>query len=159
MLTSFRVITGCAMSSPPLFSVSPVDLDQDWDELMLAFWNSWKAPLQASGELTFPHLGTNTPEEDAAFESTKRALFEEAKDHPDTVHWVKGVHNPTDAIVGAVCYKHEKEWPITRSNFTGCGFKPGTEHQALSDSFYRQLLEWRVRLMKGEHMCQYYTTC
>ncbi|KAF2258846.1 putative GNAT family acetyltransferase [Lojkania enalia] len=140
------------MSSQPRFVTSEVDLDRDWDELMRAFWTSWKTPLQASGELTFPHLGTNTPEEEAAFNSMKKMLLNEAKNNPGSVRWLKCTDTKSARIAGAACFKHEKEWPRPGANFTGCGFDPGSELQELSDSFYRQLLGWRLRIMKGEHI-------
>lgn len=142
------------MSQPQEFEISFVGLEQEWDELMLAFWKSWKSPLQASGELTFPHLGTNTPQEEEAFNNTKISLLKEARDNSDAIYWVKGVDKATNRIVGAICFKHEKKWPVEGTGFTGCGFKPGSERQELSDSFYRQLLMWRILLMKHEHICK-----
>ena len=141
-------------STTSQFVASRVSLDADWNELMHVFWASWKAPLQASGELTFPHLGTDTAEERQAFRTTKESLFKEAVAQQDTVIWLKCCDTKTGKIVGGICYKHEKDWPSQEANFTGCGFQPGTERQELSDSFYRQLLGWRKHCMKGEHICE-----
>jgi hypothetical protein len=142
------------MSSNQSFTVSKVDVEADWDELMSVFWTTWKTPLQASGELTFPYLGSNTPEEAVAYEITSAGLLAEAKQNVDTVHWYKAVDSLTDKIVGGVCFKVERKWPTSGTNFTGCGFEPGSERQELSNSFYRQLLAWRPRLAKGQHMCK-----
>jgi hypothetical protein len=142
------------MASHPRFTVSKVDLETEWDELMSIFWLTWKTPLQASGELTFPHLGSNTPEEEAAYQATHAALLAEAKQNVDTILWYKAVDKLSNKMVGGLCLKYESKWPSEGTNFTGCGFEPGSERQELSDSFYRQLLAWRPRLATGPHMCK-----
>jgi hypothetical protein len=123
---------------------------------MSVFWKAWKTPLQASGEVTFPYLGSNTPEEAAAYEATSAGLLAEAKQHVDSILWYKAVHCFTETIVGGLCLKFEQQWPTNGTNVTGCGFEPGSERQELSDSFYRQLLAWRLRLAKGQHMCKWF---
>jgi hypothetical protein len=146
-----------SQTSVPKFVVSPVNVDKDWDELMRVFWDSWKTPFQASGQLTFPNLGANNPAEEAAFEETKLYLLDDARKNKDSLYWYKCTDTVTGIIVGGACFKHEKDWPINAGNFTGCGFEPGSEMQDLSDSFYRQLLAWRTQIMRGEHACKYPT--
>jgi hypothetical protein len=146
------------MSTNRCTRVSKVNLETDWDELMSVFWMTWKTPLQASGELTFPYLGSNTPEEAAAYETTSAGLLAEAKQNVETVLWYKAVDDFSDKIVGGLCFKIELKWPKSGTNFTGCGFEPGSERQELSDSFYRQLLAWRPQLAKGQHICKWSPT-
>jgi hypothetical protein len=136
------------------FTVSKIDIEADWNELMSVHWRSWTNPLQASGELTFPFLGSNTPEEAVAYEVISAELLADAKQNAETIFWIKVVDNLKGKIVGGVCLKHERKRPTSSSNFTGCGFEPGSERQELADSFYQQLLAWRVRLAKGQHMCK-----
>lgn len=66
---------------------------------MSANWNSWKSPLQASAELTFPHLGSDIPEEQIAFTKTKETLLTETQKDPDSFSWVKGVDTMSNRIV------------------------------------------------------------
>ncbi|KAH5466269.1 hypothetical protein HBI55_245870 [Parastagonospora nodorum] len=99
------------MSSYTSFTVSKVDLEKDWNELMSIFWTSWKTPLQASGELTFPYLGSDTPEEAVAYGITSAGLLSEAKQNVDNILWYKATENLTNKIVGGLCLKVERKWP------------------------------------------------
>lgn len=121
---------------------------------MEAFWTSWRTPLQAVGELTFPHLGSNTPEERDSFLKTSHMLLQEAKQNPDTIYWAKCTEKDTKQIVGSLCYYHEKNWPEPAGSLRGFAFPPGSDKQILSDRFYDQLNEWRSRLLTEEHACK-----
>jgi hypothetical protein len=137
------------------FTCAYASLEKDWDELMQSFHDSWASPIQPVSQLTFAHIGTNSPEEKQAFEKAKRILLEETREAPDRIFWIKCVDVKTGKIVGGMNYKHEKSWPKDEGNFTPDWFEEGSEMQRLSKGFYEQLLEWRKTIMKGEHLCEY----
>lgn len=129
------------------------DIPNDWDELFASFYTSWSTPVQPVSQLTFAHLGTDTPAERTAYQNAKVELLKEAQSHPGAVFWIKCTDKTTGKIVGGMCYKHERDWP-SGDAFSPTWFDEGSEMQRLSRGLYGELLRWRRMCIKGEHMCQ-----
>lgn len=137
-------------SYPHEIEVSPVNYDQDWDELMESYWNAWRQPLQASGELTFPYLGTGTEAELHAKIEAKQRFLVLSRDNTD-VYWYKGVHSATGRIVCGASFTHHRPHPVharaaensSRLPFQATWFALGSEKRRLSEEMYEQLLAWR----------------
>lgn len=143
-----------ATLSADRFHCSDVNLSTEWDELIESFHYSWSSPIQPVSQLTFAHLGTNSPEERDALEAAKSTLLKEAQDAPETMFWIKCVDVKTGKIIGGMNYKYEKAWPKEVDSFTPSWFEEGSEMQKLSQGFYGTLLDMRKQIMKEEHMCK-----
>lgn len=137
------------------FAVSPVRPSTDWDEMFATYWQSWADPLQALGELTFPHLGAATAAERASFEQIKQNYLAKALAHPARIHWIKCVDLRTGAIVGGGCYEVFFSNPYTAGKpvFRVDGFGGSDELKELSETVYDQMLDWRTRLTSNAHIC------
>ncbi|KAF3067452.1 putative gnat family protein [Daldinia childiae] len=153
------------MTSPPNFVVSPVDYDKDWDDLFTTYWDSWKEPLQAVGQLTFSGIGVGGPQEAEAFAATKQAYLAAALANPNQ-HWVK-IEDPSRVsrglcpIIGGGGWTEYQENPFRAhsevanqgcNRLLGPGFEAGSERYHLSAELYMQLWSWRPRMMKTAHV-------
>ncbi|ETS81318.1 hypothetical protein PFICI_06320 [Pestalotiopsis fici W106-1] len=152
------------------FVVSPVDFDRDWDDLFSTYWDSWKDPLQATGQLTFPRIGTGGKAEAAAFTATKIAYLAAARADVNQ-HWVKledgrRKSRGLSGIVGGGA------WTLHRTNSFGAdhcpsreatatqedvklpgpGFEPGSERHGLMQQLYQQMWSWHPRMMNKAHI-------
>jgi hypothetical protein len=148
-------------ASVPNLLVSPANLQNDWDQVFATYWYSWSHPLQALGELTFPHVGTDTPAERRSFERLKQSYLSTALAHPSRIHWVKCVDVDTSAIIGGACYEVYSSNPYRagKPKFSvDDGFEDSTL-KVLSETMYGQLLDWRVRLMSDAHICRFPHSC
>ncbi|KAI0174126.1 hypothetical protein BJ166DRAFT_620683 [Pestalotiopsis sp. NC0098] len=158
------------MSNIERFVVSPVDFDQDWDDLFSTYWDSWKSPLQATGQLTFAGIGVGGEEEAAAFSATKAEYLAAARADVDQ-HWVKVEDQARKArglpmIVGGGAWTLHRSNPFRADNYLfhqgrghdsdvklpGPGFEPGSERHSLAQQLYRQMWSWRPRLMGTAHI-------
>ncbi|KAI0169963.1 hypothetical protein GGR52DRAFT_552377 [Hypoxylon sp. FL1284] len=152
------------MPPPQNFVISDANLERDWDDLFATYWNSWKTPLQASGELTFVGIGTGGTEEDASFAVTRQHYLATALANPDQ-HWIKiearncDGHGPR-RIIGGLAWMHvrdthwssaQREPDLDRLGLPGPGFDPGSERDGLSREFYAQMWRWRRRIMTTAH--------
>ncbi|GKZ27006.1 hypothetical protein AbraIFM66951_003935 [Aspergillus brasiliensis] len=137
--------------------VSRVSLtaDGEWDEFMAGYWASWLDPCQATGELTFAHLGTGTTAEKEAFIKTKESLLNEARADPDNTVWLKCFNVHDNRIVGGGMYKIHRSNPYRAGAPTPIAdwFPEGSEKRELAEAMYRQLWAWRARLMTEKHIC------
>jgi hypothetical protein len=136
----------------PDLQVSLVDYNHDWDELMDTFWHAWKTPMQATGELTFAHLGAGSEAETQAFADVKKNLLAAAKSNPDA-YWLKCVDRATGKIVGGASFTHHRTNPYRGppKKFEAGWFEEGTEKRQLSEEMYEQLHAWRRHVMGKEH--------
>ena len=126
-----RLLTAIYNMSPYSLFCANADIANDWDELFASFYTSWSNPIQPVSQLTFAHLGTNTPAERTACQKAKVEPLEEAELHSDTVFWIKCTDTTTGKIVGGMCYKHERNWP-SGDSFAPTWFDDGSEMRRLS---------------------------
>lgn len=146
--------------------VSRVDFENDWDDLFATYWDSWKTPLQAVGQLTFAGLGGGSQEEAASFAQTKREYLAAAKANPHQV-WLKvedpsREHEGLPRIVGGGAYTLHAENPFaaedqqlnTEIRLPGPNYRPGSERYGLVQEFYSQMWSWRPKLMQRPHSCK-----
>ncbi|KAK9786401.1 putative GNAT family acetyltransferase [Seiridium cardinale] len=161
------------MSETGRFVASAVDFDRDWDALFYTYWESWKQPLQAAGQLTFAGIGKGGDEEAASFAATKKEYLAAARANPNQ-QWVK-VEDLKPEIQGASAIVGGGAWTTHGSNpfradhyqpkgrpneededeevnLPGPGFEPGSERHSLAQQFYRQLWSWRPKLMNAAHI-------
>ncbi|KAF2967230.1 hypothetical protein GQX73_g6332 [Xylaria multiplex] len=153
------------MSQPPKYTVTAVDFDKDWDSLFATYWDSWKTPLQAAGQLTFVGIGTGGQAEKAAFTATKRHYLAEARSNPNQV-WVK-LEDPEresrglNRIIGGGIWTVYRENPFRASasridveglKLTGPDFEVGSERYHLRRELYTQMWSWRPKLMATAHV-------
>ncbi|KAI1214202.1 uncharacterized protein F4807DRAFT_118050 [Annulohypoxylon truncatum] len=148
------------MSSTPRFVISPVDFDRDWDELFLAYWDSWKKPLQAVGQLTFAGIGTGGLEEEASFAATKQEYLAAALANPDQ-DWIK-IEDMDHRIIGGAAWTQIRQGSDQRAKhpmdvlgtrwLPGPGFEPGSDRHELSRELYLQMWSWRPRIMNRPHV-------
>ncbi|KAI1453655.1 hypothetical protein F4805DRAFT_442650 [Annulohypoxylon moriforme] len=155
------------MSSASRFVVSAVDFKKDWDELFSTYWDSWKKPLQAAGQLTFAGIGIGGLEEEVSFAATKKEYLAAALANPDQ-YWVKIEdidcdNQDTHRIIGGGAWTHVRQesdqhakHPMDVGEGThwlpGPGFEPSSERYELSRQLYRQMWGWRPRMMGRAHM-------
>ncbi len=149
--------------------VSAVNFDLDWDDFFLTYWDSWKTPLQAVGQLTFANIGKGGPDETSSFAAIKQQYLAAARANPDQ-HWLK-VEDRSRKSQGLSCIVGGGVWMHCRENPLRCeiqsrnvgeeqlqgisnGFKPGSEYYDLAREFYSQLWSWRPRLMSTAHACK-----
>ncbi|KAI1805809.1 hypothetical protein F4811DRAFT_551465 [Daldinia bambusicola] len=152
------------MTSTPNFVVSPVDYDKDWDALFATYWDSWKQPLQAVGQLTFSGIGVGGSQEAEAFVATKQAYLVAALANPNQ-RWVK-IEDPSRVnrglcpIAGGAGWTEYQDNPFRAhyeaadpgcSGLLGPGFEAGSERRRLSAELYAQLWSWRPKMMKTAH--------
>ncbi|PYI06961.1 hypothetical protein BO78DRAFT_418108 [Aspergillus sclerotiicarbonarius CBS 121057] len=144
MTSSKLVVSRVALNAP-----------NEWDELMAGYWASWLDPLQATGELTFAHLGTGTTAEQKAFTELKETLLEEAQADPEHTVWLKCTDGHSNRIVGGGMYKIHCSNPYRAGAPTPSAhwFPTGSEKRILAETMYRQLWAWRVKLMSDRHAC------
>ncbi|GLB07516.1 hypothetical protein AtubIFM57258_002859 [Aspergillus tubingensis] len=138
--------------------VSRVSLtsEGEWDELIAGYWASWLDPFQATGELTFAHLGTGSPAEQKAFSKVKNDLLNQARSDPDNTVWLKCVDVQLKRIIGGGMYKIYRSNPYRAGAPTPVAdwFPDGSEKRALAEAMYRQLWAWRAKLMTEKHFCK-----
>ncbi|KAJ2988556.1 hypothetical protein NUW58_g3913 [Xylaria curta] len=153
------------MARTPKYIVTVADLDKDWDSLFVTYWDSWKTPLQAVGQLTFVGIGTGGEAEEAAFAATKQHYLAEARANPNQ-QWVK-VEDPEhegqglNPIVGGGIWTLYQDNPFRSyasqveegPKLTGPDFEPGSERHRLRRELYAQMQSWRPRLMATAHAC------
>ncbi|KAI0198296.1 hypothetical protein F4808DRAFT_436506 [Astrocystis sublimbata] len=142
------------------------DFDTDWDRLFATYWDSWKTPLQAVGQLTFVGIGTGGQTEESAFEAAKQHYLAEARANPNQT-WLK-LEDPEresrglDEIIGGGIFTSHQDNPFraqaqageTDANvptFTGPDFEPGSERHTLRRELYAQMWSWRPKLMATAH--------
>ncbi|KAL1979384.1 hypothetical protein VTN96DRAFT_6073 [Rasamsonia emersonii] len=144
-------------SPSPDLHVADVDLATDWDELIESYWEAWKHPRQAVGELTFAHLGSNTAAEAQALADVKRTLLRAAQDDREGTRWVKCIHVPSGRIVGGAMFQVHRRNPYRAGlpPLQATWFPEGSELRGLSEAMYAQLWAWRPRLMSDAHICMY----
>ena len=155
------------MAATSTLVVSVVNFDTDWDDFFCTYWDSWKAPLQAVGQLTFANIGKGGPDEARSFAATKQKYLAAARSNPDQ-HWLK-VEDPgrksqgLSCIVGGGAWTHYRENPFRRrlqsrhtneEELPANGFEPGSEYHGLARELYSQLWSWRPRLMSTAHACK-----
>ncbi|RYP73133.1 hypothetical protein DL771_003769 [Monosporascus sp. 5C6A] len=155
------------MALTPNLVVSDVNFDTDWDDLFSAYWTSWKTPLQAVGQLTFPGIGKGGHEEATGFATTKQEYLAAARANPDQ-HWLKvedlsRKSQGLSCIVGGGVWMHHRDNPFRSCSqghptdeewlqrLPGNGFEPGSERDGLAREFYSQMWSWRQRLMTSAH--------
>ncbi|GAP91497.1 putative GNAT family acetyltransferase [Rosellinia necatrix] len=152
------------MAQSPKYIVTLVDFDKDWDSLFATYWDSWKTPLQAIGQLTFVGIGTGGQMEEAAFEAAKRHYLAEARSNTSQ-EWVK-VEDPEresrglDRIVGGGIWTLHRENPfrahvpqadVEDLNLPGPDFERGSERYRLRRELYTQMWSWRPKMMGTAH--------
>ncbi|CAG8978462.1 hypothetical protein HYALB_00012844 [Hymenoscyphus albidus] len=134
--------------------VEYIKIPNDINEYATAYWSSWANPVQATGKLTFPHLGENTPTELEALEAFKRELHKTL--HGDeNDHWVKVVDPEEKKIVAGARWliypENPYRGPYKKPQVTQ--FAEGSERRELAESMYEQLLVHRPRMMPISHAC------
>ena len=138
------------------FEIAEANLEDEWDELFFGYWNSWKTPLQASGELTFAHLGEGNAEEEAAFATTKAAYLEIARDDRNQQHWIRARDMQTGSIVGGAMWTQCRENPFRAPirQLQATWFEERSEMRELAESMYEQLCRYRANTMTVPHACE-----
>ncbi|KAI1130733.1 hypothetical protein F5Y10DRAFT_235062 [Nemania abortiva] len=154
----------CTMAQSPNYIVTPADLNKDWDSLFSTYWDSWKTPLQAVGQLTFVGIGTGGQTEESSFAATKQHYLAEARSNP-AQKWVK-IEDPErerrglDPIIGGGIWTLHQDNPFrARVSHTrpegpklpGPDFEPGSERHGLRRELYAQMWSWRPTMMATTH--------
>ncbi|KAI1307413.1 hypothetical protein F5Y03DRAFT_352171 [Xylaria venustula] len=161
------------MPQKPNYIISVADLDKDWNGLFAAYWDSWKKPLQATGQLTFVGIGQGGRIEAEAFSQTKAEYLANAKANPDQT-WVKA-EDPerksqglSHQIVGGGVFTMHRENPFRAARgrqpqiakpadagdeikLPGPDFEAGTERHKLRRELYTQMWSWRPKMMATAH--------
>ncbi|KAI1116643.1 hypothetical protein F5Y14DRAFT_458702 [Nemania sp. NC0429] len=155
------------MTQTSKYIISEANLDEDWDDLFATYWDSWKQPLQAVGQLTFVGIGTGGETEEKAFVATKEQYLVAARENPDQ-SWVK-IEDPArdgsglSRIIGGGFWTLHRENPFRSHRFSqdqaistgmtlpGPQFEAGTERDRLQKELYHQMGSWRPRLMSAAH--------
>lgn len=149
------------------FIVSNVDMDKDWDELFATYWDSWKQPLQAVGQLTFVGIGEGGQQEADSFAKNKEAYLAAARANPSQM-WRK-VEDVTlqqqglPAIVGGGAFTQcrslatsgQDQHQDSEIKLPGPNYPPGSERHGLVQEFYSQMWGWRAKWMQKPHSCRY----
>ncbi|KAI0102109.1 hypothetical protein GGR51DRAFT_562780 [Nemania sp. FL0031] len=73
------------MAQPPKYAVTLADLDKDWECLFSTYWDSWKTPLQAVGQLTLVGIGTTKARSNPAQKWVKIEDPERERRGPDPI--------------------------------------------------------------------------
>lgn len=154
------------MSPTPRLVVSNVDLDKDWDELFATYWNSWKHPLQAVGQLTFAGIGEGGEREANSFAQNKEEYLAAARASPTQI-WLK-VEDMTrrlqghPAIVGGGAFTQCITPPFPGQGqpresdiqLPGPSYPSGSERHGLVQELYSQMWSWRSKWINKPLSCK-----
>lgn len=145
-------------SSIMTFTLSPVDLSQEWDSFFACEWAAWTNPPQAIWELTYPILDTGPTAEASA---VKNAAARQKQDvHADPLsRWMKIVDSDSGKIVAGALWRfydtNPYRGPVKKSDAT---WLPKGELRDLCDEMHAQNRVWRPRIMPVAHARQYYSS-